>query len=510
MESWWIFNLILTALTVIISLYFQNKGKSVFSVLLLVLSAFLLRLVIIDLDPFLHPWDERFHALVAKNMIETPFVPVLRENPLLPYDYKDWANNHVWLHKQPLFLWQMALSMNIFGEAIFTARIPSAIEGAIMVLFIYKIGCNLKNAQTGYYGALLWAFSYYSFLLASGSQVNDHNDMAFAFYVTGSMWAFSEYVLHPGWKWATLTGIFAGLAVLVKWLVGLLVFAGWGIAILTSLQWRKTLNSYWHWLLALGTSIIIFLPWQVYTFSRFPKIAQHELALNRKHIFQVVEGHSGSWDFYIGNLDLYMGQNVWLLLILGFIALFMVPYPKPLVWAFITNVVITFGFFSFIPSKLPSYVFFIVPLLLVITGAGLAFVETQLQSKFPMLPNLRPFFIILAFLLAILSMRPADLYQYYKKTGAEPTSIRNRFVHNKKVFKKLDSLTEKGSLIMGAKRWSHINAMFHTNRNVVNGIPDKKSLKNLKKKNIPLATFANAPDSIRKDPEIKALPFHIR
>jgi 4-amino-4-deoxy-L-arabinose transferase-like glycosyltransferase len=109
----------------------------------------------------------------------------------------------------------MAWSMKIFEETIFS-RIPSAIEGVLMVLFINRIGCNLKKAQTGYYGALFWAFAYYSLLLTSGAQVNDHNDMAFAFYLTASMWTFSEYVLYPGWKWATLTGIFAGLAFMVK------------------------------------------------------------------------------------------------------------------------------------------------------------------------------------------------------------------------------------------------------------------------------------------------------
>ncbi len=38
----------------------------------------------------LHDWDERYHALVAKNMIEQPFKPMLYKNPVLPYDYKDW------------------------------------------------------------------------------------------------------------------------------------------------------------------------------------------------------------------------------------------------------------------------------------------------------------------------------------------------------------------------------------------------------------------------------------
>ena len=51
-------------------------------------------------DRYLHNWDERYHALVAKNMIEHPLRPTLYENPVLPFDSKDWERNHIWLHKQ--------------------------------------------------------------------------------------------------------------------------------------------------------------------------------------------------------------------------------------------------------------------------------------------------------------------------------------------------------------------------------------------------------------------------
>ncbi|HXO30218.1 MAG TPA: hypothetical protein VOA80_22920, partial [Thermoanaerobaculia bacterium] len=56
-------------------------------------------------DLFLHTWDERYHALVAKHLVEHPLVPTLYDHPVLPYDYRDWRSNHVWLHKPPLALW---------------------------------------------------------------------------------------------------------------------------------------------------------------------------------------------------------------------------------------------------------------------------------------------------------------------------------------------------------------------------------------------------------------------
>src|SRR5687768_6910766 len=75
----------------------------------LLAGTFILRVFMAQLDPFLNLWDERYHALVAKNMMLEPFKPMLYANPVLPYSFDSWTNNHIWLHKQPLFLWQIAL-----------------------------------------------------------------------------------------------------------------------------------------------------------------------------------------------------------------------------------------------------------------------------------------------------------------------------------------------------------------------------------------------------------------
>jgi 4-amino-4-deoxy-L-arabinose transferase len=53
-------------------------------------------------DDYLHAWDERFHALVAKNLMAHPLRPTLYDTPLLPYDYRDWQEAEVWLHKPTL------------------------------------------------------------------------------------------------------------------------------------------------------------------------------------------------------------------------------------------------------------------------------------------------------------------------------------------------------------------------------------------------------------------------
>ncbi|MBK7221497.1 MAG: hypothetical protein IPH94_09250 [Saprospiraceae bacterium] len=111
--------------------------KNATLILILVLG-FFLRLHYAHLDPYLHAWDERYHALVAKNLMDDPLLPLLRAEPLVPYDDKAWCCNHIWVHKQPLFMWQMAASMAIFGVSEFAMRYPSVLMGCLMILALFS------------------------------------------------------------------------------------------------------------------------------------------------------------------------------------------------------------------------------------------------------------------------------------------------------------------------------------------------------------------------------------
>src|ERR1041385_4766087 len=88
------------------SIIFHVFKKEKISIALLLCSAIFLFIVACLLDPFLNPWDERFHALVAKNLMNHPLMPTLYDDTILNMDYYDnWAHYHIWLHKPPLFLW---------------------------------------------------------------------------------------------------------------------------------------------------------------------------------------------------------------------------------------------------------------------------------------------------------------------------------------------------------------------------------------------------------------------
>ena len=88
--------------------YTSHLGKHRLALFLLITLGLTLR-VFVSTDYFLHDWDERYHALVAKHLLEHPLVFTLYDTPVLPYDYQNWAGNHIWLHKPPMTLWCIAL-----------------------------------------------------------------------------------------------------------------------------------------------------------------------------------------------------------------------------------------------------------------------------------------------------------------------------------------------------------------------------------------------------------------
>ena len=121
-----------------IGLFSFNKIKA--AILLLVSASFFIGLFFALVDPFLHLWDEQFHALVSKNLSKHLLKPTLFETPILDYDYKAWYANHIWLHKQPLFLWQMALSQLIIGHTELGIRFPDVIMHTILTFIVFDIG----------------------------------------------------------------------------------------------------------------------------------------------------------------------------------------------------------------------------------------------------------------------------------------------------------------------------------------------------------------------------------
>lgn len=149
--------------------------------------AFLLRLFVAA-DPGLHPWDERYHALVAKNLLADPTKPVLYPETPLPYDYRHWSRNHVWLHKQPVTLYCIAASVWLFGNTPWAVRLPSVLLGALLVFVVYRVGRLLFSHRVGLVAAWFCAINGLLIELAGGRTATDHPDVFFVTLIALGAW----------------------------------------------------------------------------------------------------------------------------------------------------------------------------------------------------------------------------------------------------------------------------------------------------------------------------------
>lgn len=340
-------------------------------------SALCLRLFAASLDPFLNQWDECFHALVAKRMMDDPFTPTLYAMDVL-HTTDSWTHSNLWLHKPPFFLWQISASLGLFGIEPWAVGIPSALWLTALVPVTYRMGRLLVNEHIGWIAALLTACSYYLLELTAGAVTTDHNDAVFIAAVACSWWALLE-LWHDGRAgWGALAGLFSACAILTKVFVGGVVFLPWLVVVFLQKE-RKA----WKALLlgasiALGGSALWFGSLAV----RFPQELVAQFAFDTGHLGEVVEGHTGNATFHFDVIDRLMSPFTWWLVI---------PAYCLLVWRverqdhriFLTALFAAIHVvFALANTKMPSFTMVLFPLYLIALGAGfIVVVETMIVER---------------------------------------------------------------------------------------------------------------------------------
>lgn len=457
------------------------------------------------LDDFVSMWDERFHALVAKNLMKHPLVPTLYDDPVLNMVYAPWDRYHIWLHKPPLFLWQIALSFKLFGLIEFTLRLPSIIMASLLVLIVYRSGKLLVNRQVGFYAAMLVASSYYLTEMVAGRKMLEHNDVAFIFYISASIWAWTEYLFSKkenSHKWVLLAGLFSGFAILTKWLPGLLVYLGWAIYILLN---KKNYKSDWfsklkEILLAFTITLIIALPWQLYTWIRFPIEKAMESKTYSDHFNVSLDGHGGDFFYHIQRIgELYSWMALYLF-IPALIAFYYFGKNKKLNLSTLSMVVFVYLFYSVAKTKMPAFTFILI-LPVVISFGSLMQVVTNFISR-----NIsKPVFsklIIIVFVGAIcwFNLNTIGLYKNHDPKGDAAVML----VHNKNIFKGLKEKLPADAVVFNVKGRHFIECMFYSDFTAYGIIPTQSQITEIKNKGRKIAVFDtdNLPDYFYNNPDI--------
>lgn len=441
---------------------YTTKEKYNIAVFLLLLCGLLLR-IYISTDFFLHSWDERYHALVAKNLIQHPLKPTLYENPLLPYDYKNWAGNHIWLHKQPLPLWTMAASMWLFGVNEIALRIPSILLTTIGIWLTFAIGSYFFNKKIGYLAAFFYSINGLIIELTGGRVATDHIDIFFLFFIELSIFFIIKFIKNKNTLFNFLVGLSIGAAILSKWLPALIVLPVWFLLVINSgkFQIRSIISQF---VLLITTILIVVVPWQLYIFKSFPLEASWEASYNIKHITDVLGENSRSILYFINKIRINYGELIYIPLIWFIWKTFKNIHDKKrmaiAIWA-----IIPLLFFSFVKTKMQAYILFTAPALFLITSEFFhVLLAYKRKHKFKIL-----FEIILILLIALPIRYSVERLKPFEQRVRKPQWVIELKELN-------DRNIEKGVLFNYARP---VEAMFYTNLTVYSTIPERRIINDI-------------------------------
>lgn len=453
--------------------HLRKSSSAKASIVSLMSAAFFMALYVATKDNYLNPWDEQFHALVAKNMAKNMLHPTLFPSNLAPYNYKNWAGNYTWVHKQPLYLWQMALCIKVFGNSVLAIRIPSVLMHILIVYPIYRIGKLLSTKkEIGFYAAVVFCGAYYPLQLISGAEPTDHNDYCFLFYTTMAHWSLIEYINNTAEnkrKWILLIGLFSGCAILTKWLVGLIVFLTWAWYIL--LKRKFIIHEIKNYVIALTLTIFVAAPWQLYTLYKYPLETKYEQEFNRKHLTHALEGHGGDNMFHINALQTlytYIKEfHVVLLLLIIITVVIILTKNKQQYLAMVLSVVCVYAFFTYVPTKMIGFCAFLIPLVIVCIVSAIYYLLALLLQKLTLRYSyVLPVTILVTIYFLFVEFNHKQIIDDYHSTSQNYSLNRRYFLMEaKKKIIAFDNMHHERYAVFGYNYddFSNIPAMYYTN-----------------------------------------------
>jgi len=433
--------------------------------LIIILSIALVLRLFVAADGYLHNWDERYHALVAKNLIKHPLKPTLYDNPVLPYNHNNWIANHVWLDKGPVPLWSMAISILTFGTNEYSVRIPAMILSLLSVYLTFLIGKNLFNERIGLLASFFHAINGLIIEVAGGRVSSDSVETFFVFFVQLAVLLSILTITHKKGVWfSILIGLVTSLAFLSKWTPALIVFPVWlaGEFFAANKPVRRIISEL---MLGVASFLIITLPWLIYIYSQFPQEAVYVI---RKFVLAydvTLEQHQGPFYYYFQNLGMVFGEVIWIVLLP---AIYLMIKKKTDWRMVILNIwwLIPFVIFTFAATKRHTYLLISAPAFFTILSYYLFFIWQHQGLK-------RWVLYLVTFLLILLPVR-------YTIERVKPFNNTERDPAWSDEIKALDGKFDKNTVFVNEDH--AIEGMFYTDYIFYGGMPKPEEIQLLKEK----------------------------
>ncbi len=437
-------------------------------------------------DLFLHSWDERFHVLVAKHLIEHPLVPTLIEDPVRPYDPGEWLANHVWLHKPPFALWLMALSMRIFGVNEIAARLPSLLLSTLAILLTYGIGVRLFGPREGLIAAFLHSLNGFLIALSSGRSATDHVDTVFIVLIELGIWLAVRCRDEPRLPAMALVGVVTGCAILTKWYMGGLVIAVAAGLLLSRHPWPRVIVPLGAATLA---AALTFVPWQAYVAHAFPVESAAGRQYFLRYLSEPMGGHAGGWLTHVSQIPRLFGELAFIPLA-WFLARVLPSRARDL-GALAAWFAIPYAVFSIAATKMTAYVLIAAPAVFLMIAAGTR--DLAATRFLTTRPRLRAIALVFILLLPLrLTIEKVELFKPYDRCPAWARELRA-----------LRGVIGTGpSVLFNEER--PIEAMFYLPCTAYQGFPSEEEIERLTDRGyaVFLREAPDVPEFLLRDPRV--------
>jgi len=400
---------------IILSYRYYIKKKYLITLIFILLAGLSIR-IYISLDGYLHTWDERYHALVAKNLIKHPYKPTLYENPVLSYDNKNWTANHIWLEKGPVPLLFASLSIGLFGNTEFPVRAPSILISLSGVFLTYLIASSIFNRKVALLASFFHAINGLIVELAGGRVSSDMVETSFIVFTELSVFFALKSTLNiKSILYPVFVGVSCGLAVLCKWSPAFIVFPVWAVAEYYS-KTKPIKTVILHFITAFFVTLAVIAPWLINIIVHFPEEANYVLKKFLYAYSGTIEGHGGPAYYYLTIIGMIFGELIWIPIVFSFYHII----SKKANWKILTLSswwIIPLLIFSLAVTKRYTYLLIAAPALFIIQAYYWFYIyELRLKVRYKWL-----LFILLFAMLALPVRYSIERAKPFKKIDKSPS-----------------------------------------------------------------------------------------